>query len=447
MNSSATRVVQATAWFAPHNTGGTENYLQGLIRALRGRGFESTVLVPRDSIAPERYEHLGTRVETYPVNGTPAAGEINEGRPHDRFDDFLARLIDHRGAIYHQHSWTRGCGPQHLRAAREAGMRTVVTVHVAGNICLRGSMLKFGVAACDGQISEQMCGACWAESRGMPSAMAASIVKVPRSVADWSMRGGRGRLATAIGTRAVAAKKLSELRDMFDNADRIVAVCNWLRESLAANGAPAAKLVLSRHGVDAAYREAAQLAAKRASSPFGGPLRLLYLGRWDPAKGIDVIVRAVRSLPQDLNVRLSIRAVSNSSSTECYEASVRALADGDRRIAIEPAVPREELAELMAQHHALLVPSVVLETGPLVVLEAQAAGVFVMGSRLGGISELIVDGDGGQLVKPGDARAWAEAIASLVTTQKGDRLAGSTLPVRTMDAAADDMAAVYRSLQ
>jgi glycosyltransferase involved in cell wall biosynthesis len=447
MISCDRRVVQATAWFPPHNTGGTEYYLEGLIEALRRRGIESTVLVPRDSTASERYEHFGTRVETYPVNETPGAGEINEGRAHDRFDDFLARLTDHRGAIYHQHAWTRGCGPQHLKAARKAGMRTVVTVHVAGNICLRGSMLKFGVTACNGRINEQMCGACWAESRGMPSAMATSIVRLPRSVANWSLLHGRGRLATAIGTRAVATQKLAQLRDMFDNADRIVAVCDWVRESLVANGAPAAKLVLSRHGVSPAYRQAAHLAAKRATPPSGGPLRLLFLGRWDAAKGIDVIVRAVRGLPQDLDVRLSIRAVSNTSSAECYEAAVRALAHGDRRIAIEPAVPREGLAELMAQYDALLVPSVVMETGPLVVLEAQAAGVFVMGSRLGGISELIVDGDGGQLVTTGDVRAWTEAIAGLVTVRRRDGLAGSTRPIRTMDAAADDMVALYGSLQ
>src|SRR5215475_242952 len=124
------RVLQATAWYPPYNMGGTEVYLEGLVGELRALGVESSVIVPRRAAASGSYMHAGTPVESYPVNEIPAPDEMRDGRPHLGFVEFQARLEAHRGAIYHQHSWSRGCGAHHLRAARDLGLRTVLTLHV-----------------------------------------------------------------------------------------------------------------------------------------------------------------------------------------------------------------------------------------------------------------------------------------------------------------------------
>ena len=71
-----------------------------------------------------------------------------------------------------------------------------------------------------------------------------------------------------------------------------MAVCGWLLEALKLNGVPVEKLHLTRSGVDSAFAEqAAEVAEWR--QPGSEPVfRLLYLGRWDATKGIDVLVRA-----------------------------------------------------------------------------------------------------------------------------------------------------------
>ena len=86
-----------------------------------------------------------------------------------------------------------------------------------------------------------------------------------------------------------------------------------------------------------------------------------------------------------------------------------------------------------------------LETGPLVVLEAFAAGVPVLGSDLGGIAELVRAGTDGVLAAPGSLAAWRDALARLA----GDpaevaRLRAGVRPPRTMAAAAAEMEALYR---
>jgi glycosyltransferase involved in cell wall biosynthesis len=65
----------------------------------------------------------------------------------------------------------------------------------------------------------------------------------------------------------------------------------------------------------------------------------------------------------------------------------------------------------LARYDALVAPSQWLETGPLVVLEAFAARIPVIGSDLGGIAELIADGTDGLLVRPfSSPQAWAAAF-------------------------------------
>jgi glycosyltransferase involved in cell wall biosynthesis len=441
MSAHELSVLQVTAWYPPFNLGGTEVYLEGLIRELGGLGVKSTVLVPRDQHADETYVHAGTRVRTYRVNETPARNEIKEGKPHLDFDKFRAHLLKHRGAIYHQHSWARGCGQHHLRAARELGFRTVLTVHVPGNICLRGTMVRFGENPCNGRVDETGCSACWAQGRGAPKPLAQALANLPLTMAR-SARSSKGRLATALSARALAAERLQHIAEMIANSDRIVAVCQWLHAALESNGVPAQKLVLSRQGVSQDFLDGVLASARPKHD---APLKLLFLGRWDPLKGIDIVVRAIRSLPGNVPVNLTIRAIPALLGDRAYEDSVRALASGDSRISFGTNVARSDLAATLQNYDVLVVPSLWLETGPLVVIEAQSAGLFILGTRRGGIAEL-VDDDGGELVPAGNVSAWAEAIERLASRHRHGMLPRSLRPVRTMSSVASEMADLYRSL-
>ncbi len=450
MSRDSICVLQATAWYPPHHLGGTEVYLEGLIAELGALGIESAVLVPRPDGAggAASYRHAGVSVETYPVNDVPTPGEMPKGRPHLHFEAFQARLGAHRGSIYHQHSWSRGCGAHHLRAARELGLRTVLTVHVPGNICLRGTMLHYGKHACDGRVEGRRCGACWAQGRGLPRAAAETLARLPLPLSQRA-RHGRGRLATALAARALGAGQRAQLAETIRNADRIVAVCQWLHDALAANGGPRERLVLSRQGLPAAFGAATgetATAMTPARDGDDGTLKLLYVGRWHPVKGIDVAVQALRALPADARVRLTVHALPGGSEEAAYEAHVRRLAAADPRIAFAPPLARGEVAAAMARHNALIVPSLWLETGPLVVLEAQAAGLYVLGSRLGGIAELIDTPSGGELIEAGNIRAWTAAIDRLARRHANGALAVRPRQVRTMAAAAAEMAELYASL-
>lgn len=437
-------VLQASAWYPPLHVGGTEVYLTGLVRELRAHGVFSRIIAPLAPDVADGSQFDGATVRTYPVNPLPSQAELRH-LPHGGFERFRRLLAEERPDIYHQHSWTRGLGGAHLHAAREAGARTVLTVHTPNNLCLRGTMMRFGREACDGRIDPPRCATCWASERGAPLTVARALGALPPAMsAGLEKAMPSGRLATALAARSLAERRKREFACMVTDADRIVAVSGWLFDALALNGVPADKLVFSRQGVDAEFAQQAAVAhhSPRASAGF----RLLYVGRCHPVKGLDVLIRAVRAIPPAAPVSLTIHGISAGAEERAYTEEMRRLAAGDARIAIEPPVPRERLVSTLAGATALAVPSIWLETGPLVVMEAKAVGLPVIGSKLGGIAELVREPEDGILLPPGDVGAWSEAIAALARSPAHmSRLTGVT-QVRTMSEAAIEMAALYGEL-
>lgn len=432
-------IIESAGFYYPESSGGTEVYVNGLAKCLRGQGIQCTVAAPSRSEA-SRYDHDGTKVFRYPVPENWLRRETQRRMPPRQFNVFEDWLREQRADVYHQHSWTSACGLWHLKAAKRLGLKTVVTVHVPGNICLRGTMLHEGRTACDGEIRPERCASCWLQSKGLPARIARRLAALPKELAPLARLPRLGPMLTA---KVLAANHKSQLQEMDAATDRVVAVCGWLHNALIANGVPPAKLVLNRQGVGQ-WAPITPLSRKHKASDV---LRLGFLGRFDPLKGLHVLVDAFKRLSADLPVELDICAVGAENQTEKYRDLILRSAVSDRRIRIRPALLHWEVGDFLSRIDALAVPSQWLETGPLVVLEAFAAGTPVIGSDLGGISELVSHGRDGLLVSHDDVNSWTAALTRLATDPPLlQRLRQGIGPVRTMSDVARDMATVYREL-
>ena len=124
--------------------------------------------------------------------------------------------------------------------------------------------------------------------------------------------------------------------------------------------------------------------------------------------------------------------------------AIEAAAAKDPRIELIGALPHDGIPAFLDSIDILAVPSRWMETGPIVVLEAQAMGIPVMGSDLGGIAERIRDGIDGWLLPFDDPRAWATAMQR-AATDPGEVAARTANSMRTRsdgDIAAE-MATLY----
>lgn len=133
-------------------------------------------------------------------------------------------------------------------------------------------------------------------------------------------------------------------------------------------------------------------------------IRLLYVGRLHPSKGVAFLIEAVAALAGDHRLRLDI--VGDGVEA----ARLRALHPGANWLRFHGRVDPAAVAGHMAAADLLCVPSLWRENWPGVVVQALGIGLPVLGSRIGGIPELVEPGVTGDLAGPGDRKAWVAAL-------------------------------------
>lgn len=436
------KVIQSLGWYHPESWGGTEAYVAALARELSSLGVSSVIAAP----AAKAWDgsHDGHAVHRYPVEPQQRHAQVSGAQPHGGFRDFEDWLAGQDAVLYHQHSWTYGCGLHHLQAARSRGLQTVLTVHVPGPACPRGTMLHGGTVPCEGMTSDRRCAACWLQSRGAPAAAQAVLPWVPPAAG--ALLRPWGRVGTALAARAYVQSHRASLLQAAAAAGKVVAVCQWLHDALRVAGVPSQKLLLCRQGVPLGAGE--QVAGARRAAP-GGRLRVGFLGRWDPTKGQALLVEALLRLPRDTPMELRLHGLPPADAAgQAWHDAVRSRAAlRPDMITLGPALAPAEVGQFLREIDVLAVPSQWLETGPLVVLEALQAGTPVIGSDLGGIAELVQDGRTGRLVRHDDVDAWASALRELAA--QPERLAQWRRQigrVRTMADVAGDMANLYADM-
>lgn len=434
------RVLQVPFTFYPDAMGGTEIYVAALAQALTGRGIETVIAAPATTNATHSYHTLP--IYRYAV-GHPTLTELyGEGDPTAAatFGAVLERVAPD---IVHLHAHTSAVSLLALRTAKQRGMKVVFTYHTPTVSCGRGTMMLFGETPCDGVLDRQRCAACTAHAQGLARSASTAIGWLPPRVGKLiATRGKSGGLWTALQMSHLIELKHHTVRALLEEADRVVAVCTWIRELLRRNGVPDEKVILSRQGLPYDGKPKAE-----GGKPADGTIRLAFLGRLDPVKGIEIAIQAVRCLNSALPLQLDIYGVAQGSNGTTYQQHLETLVAGDKRIRFCTPISAEQVVSVLRGYDALLVPSTWLETGPLVVLEAFAAGIPVMGSHLGGIAELVTDGVDGMVCAAGDVEAWSQAIMQFVQDESlRRRLTMGIRPPRTTAQVADEMVALYQGL-
>ncbi len=146
--------------------------------------------------------------------------------------------------------------------------------------------------------------------------------------------------------------------------------------------------------------------APRARSTRSRPL-LVAVGRLRPPKDFETLLQALALLPADAFEAAIVGDGPQRAELEALRTQLglqdRVRLEGERRDV--PAVLADADAFVLSSRSEGL---------PVSVLEAMAAGLPVVASAVGGVGELVVDGDTGLLVRPADAEAMAAALATVV---------------------------------
>ena len=250
---------------------------------------------------------------------------------------------------------------------------------------------------------------------------------------------GKKRVAAEAATR----KRPGVLREIGNSVDAIMVPTEIMKNLFIKNGFREELIHKVPFGIDTSLLEEFQ--NKSASTT----LRIGFIGTIYEHKGLDILIKAFQRLNPSCDAVLKI--YGNTEQFPEYAASVLALADKSQehreKISFLGTFANEKLGEVLTDIDVLVVPSRWYENTPLVIQSALSARTPLIATNLGGMSELVKDGENGMLFELNDDRDLAEKLEALV----GDRSLLSRFREnignqRTITEMVDDLESIYRRI-
>lgn len=374
------RILMLAQFYSPI-IGGEERHVRDLSIELAARGHDvSVVTLWHEGLAEVE---LDQGVQVYRVHGTIQRAKMlfsESGRRHAQpFPDpgvvrALYRILAReRLDIVHGHNWLVH---SFLPLKRWSGAKLVVTLHRYGLLCPQTRLIYRG-APCSGP-SFTKCLDCAAEYYG----------------------GVKG-VATTLAHRVMSAAERTVV-DIFLPVSRAVAEGNNLVES----GLP--YQVIPNFVPDDIGEPRRNSETYLSQLPKGD--YLLFVGDLERDKGVDVLLQAYHGLANAPPLVLIGRPRADMPT------------EFPHGVTYLKRWPHDAVMGAWRRSLLGLVPSVVADPCPTVAMEAMSVGRPVVATRVGGLIDLVVNGETGLLVPPGDPKALREAIERL--------LVDSTLRVR-----------------
>lgn len=390
------RLLYVIHQFFPDCHSGTEQYCLAAAREARRRGHEVTVLSlharHEDELPPVQLFELpydGFRVVRLNHWRRMNPNDVLRDYENLHLDGWFQRVLDdvRPQAVHFFH--LRQLGSNLIGVARRNGLRTVVNLMDFWYLCPRFTLLRRDGSLCEGP------------PEGGAGCVACEYPELA-GVAPADLREGSDSPPSR--HRALLDRAATQFRHLSD-ADVVFAPSRFLAGMFARNGFPPARLTVLPYGLEPDRIRAIPMSRPRR------PLRLGFCGVLSPWKAPHLAVEAVHGTDADVTLRINGRV--DEPMFQDYIDRMRAGAVGDSRIEFAGPYAAADAPRVFAGMDALIVPSTWYENTPFVVLEALAAGVPVLASDLGGLAEVVRDGENGALFRAGDAGDLRRVIERL----------------------------------
>jgi glycosyltransferase involved in cell wall biosynthesis len=391
------KILYATMQFGRGYGQGTERYISILRAGARDHGHDAVVLAGD----PERRGHdqpLGTAVDGeagvihYPSRGWMSV----EGIPPSELRPLLEREAPNLVHV---------ANPAHvgiglLSAARELGISTVVTIMDYWWVCPKHTLLRADGRICDANVTWRDCVPCIAGGSRRTVPVTLARLPIVRDAALAPLMFLRS-LARGMSTPEIGRwqRRQEILLEALDDVNAVIC------PSRAAQNIVGTRLHRARvhsipYGLEPQWfrQRGERTRPALRPDPTGGAdasrdarswphdLVLGYAGALAEHKGVHLLLEAIRRLEwRSTRVR-----IAGGGDDERYQRRLQRLARG-LNVEFAGRIPTEQMPDFLSRLDVLVVPSTWPENLPIIVLEAQALDVPVLGSRVDGIAESIAD--------------------------------------------------------
>ena len=200
-------------------------------------------------------------------------------------------------------------------------------------------------------------------------------------------------------------------------ADRFVAISDQIREELLSYGFAQEKIVRIPNGVDLTRFHPG---TSRIKDLFAGRSIVLFVGRLDEQKGVEFLLRAWRRVKEEDKRGPVLLLLGQGQKARELNALTSSLDLGE---SVRFLGRVENVEDYLRAAEVFVLPSLA-EGMPNVLLEAMATGVAIVASSIGGITDLVQDGESAELVPPRDEEKLAAAISKLLHDKASSKRLG-----------------------
>lgn len=360
--------------------GGSERYVFELSRMLEERGHEIIPFAMQDGDnEPSRYSSLFVSpvelADPYRLSLVRRIGTASRILYSKEANSRVSVLADLATPdIAHMHNIYHHLSPSILPPLVDRGVATVMTIHDYKLVC--PALRQYNSQGVCERCRPLRYGSC-VRYRCVKESLAASVL-------------------------CSVEMFFHDLRRAYtDRIDRFISPSRFVAQKLLDRGIPGEQVEVIPNFVD----------TERWQPNGDGGDYILFTGRLTEEKGILTLIRAVATLP---HVKLKVLG----SGMLNHQVRQLALELGADNIEFLGFKNEDDIRELVRQCRFVCVPSEWFENAPMSALEAFACGKPVIGSRIGGIPEMVRDGETGLLAEPGSVEGLSAAIDQLWNDRK-----------------------------
>jgi len=439
------RVTLVIDVYPPSRAGGATIYTVNLAEALVRRGVEVDVICA-GSWSEGRFHFNGisqdvvngVRVHRLFLNWRKAPAPFNylydNATLASIFRDLLCKL---RPDVVDVNS----CLTLSARIIEESlrlGLPTVVHLHDYWFLCALQNLVRKDGTVCNGPESAWGCQTCvlsgtkalrWSE-HWLPEDTQKKLFTFAGRIPYLA------RLPGLIGMLGDMDRRQSYLRKLLVSVDAVIAPSRFLIAMFQRHGFPAETFMYSPLGFDFNW-------AQEVRHTVSDRVRFGYLGHLQRIKGVDVLVKAFAGLSRDVPAQLDI--YGDPMQEPDYVASLRTYVHPN--MFWRGPFSRDQLAGILSNLDAVVVPSICYEVCPTVIREAFAAGVPVIASDRGGVAEMIKDGINGLLFRAGDDEDLQRKLLHVIMHKELLKKLREGVPkAKTIENNVEELLALYSQL-
>lgn len=458
------RVLLTVHKFFPEHRAGTEVLTLKVAQELKRRGYEVRVITadPPDTDArhadgPDfaEYVHDGIPVKVFrePIRlrGFTFENEYLHPGMAAAFENELDSFKPDMVHIFHAQNLSASI----IDSAKSRGLPVVCSTTDFWFVCPIVQLKLPDGSVCRGpSAGAENCLSCYTPKLFPPQSefeealnkrWAGALSAVPKPVRDIAVGTAFELYKAKKRPSAVAAtvKRPAALREMANKTDAIMVPTQLMFDIFVENGIKRELLHHVGFGIDTAPLEPFQQKTETAQ------LRIGFIGTLFEHKGVDLLIQAFQRLPDDADAVLKIYGDPNQFPE--YGAELVNMArepfPNSAKIEFCGTFPNAKLGEVLQNLDVLVVPSRWYENTPLVIQSALATKTPLVATDLGGLSELIKEGQNGLLFPLNDAMALRNQLLRLLNDRQFLReLRENIAPERTVPDMVDDIESIYRSV-